>query len=122
MSWIITVPKGLVSSFLYEVFRVKTTGDKKFFRVAENIKAPKKGDVLYVVYDGAIRGCMPILSLGWIDGFECTSTGNSWEAGNYLECELTAYKELESLIECKGFQGIRRVDFEKFPELKRVKI
>jgi hypothetical protein len=115
----ITVPANKVGEFLYEIDRAKTTGEWKRFRLSRHIRSPKDGDRAYVVYDGKIRGYMPIIGLEWNDGFICTTTGIKWAEGQYLLCKMAEYKELLISIECKGFQGIRRVDFEKFPKLKR---
>lgn len=119
--WMITVPKDRIGEFLIERDRVKTTGDWKHFRVSARLRSPKEHDRLYVVYDGKIRGYMPIIGLKWCDGFTCTSTGEEWEAGHYLVGKCADYEEIYTPIFCKGFQGVRRVDFEKFPQLREYK-
>jgi len=116
----ITVPKDRVGELLYEIDRAKTTGEWKRFRLSRHIRSPKDGDRVYVVYNGKIRGYMPVIGLEWNDGFTCSTTGNEWDAGQYLLCKLAEYTELLLGIECKGFQGIRRVDYDKYPKLKRL--
>ncbi|MGE4487107.1 MAG: hypothetical protein AB7C95_04675 [Synergistaceae bacterium] len=118
-AWMITVPKDRIGDFKDEVKAAKKEDLVKNFRISPNIKSPKLGDILFVVYDGKIRGYMPIFSNELKDSFSCNTSYRQMPAGRYLVCVLSRYKQMP-YVSCKGFQGIRRVDFEKFPELKQL--
>ena len=107
-NWLITIPEDRVGGFLCEIYRAKATGEWKRFRLPMHIKSPKDGDTIYVVYKGQVRGKMPCIGMEITDGFSCTTTGNSWTAGNYLVGKLADYKPIENGELIKGFQGIRR--------------
>lgn len=108
-SWLITVPKGRISDFIDEINHCQKTGDVKKLRIPP-IKKIQNGDMLYVVYDGTVRGRAPIISCEFSDTFTCTTTGNHFGVGYYIICELSAWEEVVNGAQVKGFQGVRKYE------------
>ncbi len=62
-------------------------------------------DRCYLVWRGAVRGWMSLLSACPRDGFHCTITGKWWPAGNYL-VRSGPFHRIEP-IPMRGFRGWR---------------
>jgi len=117
--WMVTVPKDRINSYKQELQDAKLQALNKNFKIPPNVKNPKQGDVVHVVYSGAIRGCMIIKENTIIDKpFACKTTDRIMEPGRYIVCDLSNYvghKEPFHLF--TGFQGIRKLDPEKYKQI-----
>ena len=109
MNWLITVPQTRINDFLTEIEMAKHEPLIKRFKVPPNMKEPRFGDALYIVYDGAVRGMMPIRDNEVLaTPFKCTATACHWDAARYLVCEISKYTEITDGAKTTGFQGLRR--------------
>lgn len=112
MDIVITIPKNIKwEDYLKEIYTVQGGKEMMLFRVP---KLPKKlniGDRCYLCYQGQIVGFMKVSWASYIAGFDCTTTGNHWDAGNYVGRSGSFFK-MENPVEYKGFQGFRYAPVE----------
>ena len=106
--WMITIPKKVNwDEYIQELEDAHANGDVANFRVANFPKKMRPGDKCYIVHDGKLRGWTEVKAMKhWPEGFECSSTGQEWPPGKYIQrsCEFHAIDGPE----VKGFQGVRR--------------
>jgi hypothetical protein len=107
--WVITVPKTISwDTWLSELSHARNVGEFMNYRLPRRIRAVK-GDRCFVVYDGAIRGWMPVKGVVHMpDGFMCSTTGRVWPEGCYL-VRWPSFHHVKDCPPMKGFQGIRRL-------------
>lgn len=111
MNWLITLPEDRLAEFVKEIKLCKFTGDIKNFRIPQHIRSPKKGDVVYIVWNGKVRWKVPCLGCEK-KIFRCTTTGSPQSGGNYLVCKLDEIEAIENGENIRGFQGIRKYTAE----------
>lgn len=111
MNWLITLPLKQIDVFTAEIEHCKTMGDIKNFRIPQHIGRPKKGDTVYIVWNGKVRWKVPCLGCEKMI-FRCTTTGIPQAGGNYLKCELARIEDLPDGESIRGFQGIRKYTAE----------
>lgn len=110
--WVVTLPQTVewedYEKELKAVEKSKYPGDPVMnYRLPYKPKA-QPGDRCFVVWRGKIRGWMNIVGVQhYPEGFQCTTTGNFWKPGWYLQragwfCEQDG-------PEMKGFRGLRKL-------------
>jgi hypothetical protein len=105
----ITIPKSDDwEEWLLECKKVEQSNEELRFRVGVLPKKAVKGDKCFVVHDSYIRGYHVISDVGYRNTFICSTTGQKWEAGNYI-IRKGKFHEIEPVPK-QGFQGFRYVD------------
>lgn len=116
---VVTWPKTrLLNSYLSEVRRAKKEGKYCYFRIRGN-PLLAYGAPCYHVYDGRIRGSMPVLGVEEVKGavVQDPITGNFWPAGTYLVRSPEWTPVIEDWNDrdkwkMQGFRGYRYFDLE----------
>lgn len=112
MDIIITIPKNIKwNEYLKEISAVRDGDQQMMFKVPHLPQHTNIGDRCYLCYQGKIIGFMNISWLGYNLGFDCTTTGIHWDAGNYIARSGHFYRICED-IDYKGFQGFRYAPVE----------
>lgn len=112
MDIIITIPKNILwEDYLKEIATVQDGDQQMMFKVPHTPKQADIGNRCYLCYQGKIAGFMHISWIGYNPGFDCTTTGIHWDAGNYIARSGPFYKAQED-IDYKGFQGFRYAPVE----------
>ena len=112
MDIIITIPKNIRwEDYLKEIATVQDGEQQMMFKVPHTPKQADIGNRCYLCYQGKIAGFMHISWIGYNPGFDCTTTGIHWDAGNYIARSGLFYKAQED-IDYKGFQGFRYAPVE----------
>lgn len=107
MDIIITVPQTIPwEEYEKELKTVRDESQQMFFKVPFLPKKTNVGDRCYVCYRGAVLGYMFISHLGYINGFQCTTTNEQWDDGYYIG-RTGKFHWLVDPIPYKGFQGFR---------------
>lgn len=63
----------------------------------------------YICHDGFIKGWQEIVGHNKSNGFNCTTTGKRWSAGNYIQ-RSGPFHYLNDPVPMKGFMGFRIID------------
>lgn len=100
----ITIPKTTDWGTYRQELAKASSGEVMNFKVSSFPKKAKVGDRCYIVYDGLIRGWMPIVGFSEKE-FTCTTTGR-YLSGKFIE-RSGKFEELEEPIPCAGFRGFR---------------
>ena len=107
MDIIITIPKKIKwEEYMKEISTVQTGDQQMMFKVPSLPQRADIGSRCYICHQGKIVGFMHISWIGYNPGFDCTTTGIHWDAGNYIARSGPFYRICED-IEYKGFQGFR---------------
>lgn len=107
MNWLITIPKTIQwSEYEKELKEVELEGGTLNYKTRYIPKEMKVGDRMYIVWNGRVRGWMEIVGFGYQDGFTCSTTGNYWSAGYYIQ-RSGKFHEIEGEV-YQGFRGIRK--------------
>lgn len=122
MDIIITIPKNIRwEDYMKEIAAVRDGNQQMMFKVHHLPQRTNIGDRCYLCYNGKITGYMLVNWIGYNPGFNCTTTGNYWEPGNYIARSGSFHKACTD-IEYKGFQGFRYAPVEwrymKFEDIK----
>lgn len=109
--WLVTLPKTINwTAWSSEINHARTVGAYAHFRIPGTYKnGPIGGDRCFIVYDGAIRGWMPIVGVSHFQhGFVCSATGIPWSPGYYLT-RLPQFNAIKGWHPMKGFRGLRKM-------------
>ena len=103
----ITIPKTIKwEDYQKELDAVADYSQEMNFKVPFLPKNIKIGDRCYLCYNGNIIGWMEISNIQRLEGFTCTTTGESWAGGNYIS-RSGPFHKLKTPIPCKGFRGFK---------------
>lgn len=111
-SWLVTVAKTKGMTWADYEKELEAVADKSQvlnFRVQFKPKTMAVGDRFYVIFDGFVRGWMPIHNIVFRDGFTCTTTGKQWKEGWYIQ-RTGVFHLLVNPVPYRGFQGYRAFD------------
>lgn len=123
--WIITVPKTTDWEQYKKELKTVADDDKAslFFKVPPHFKAAQKNDRCFIVHNGEIRGFHLVKGVVKREAFFCSTTGDQWPKGTYIERAGSFYSseyyytwKFDDKLKMKGFQGIR-----SFAEGKKLK-
>jgi hypothetical protein len=104
----ITIPRHHIDDFLDEIADARLRPLHKRFKIPPHVKNIDAGDTLYIVYDGQVKGEMPVLENVFIeDDWHCETTNKVWFSGRYVIGDLSQYSVIKEGERVKGFQGIR---------------
>lgn len=109
---IVTTPKNQMANAAKEAAQVIENGSGRYFRFLGRRRygAPnhaEKGDKIFYVEDGFIRGYCVIDEIRWEASRRvCQTTYNVWEQGWYVEMDATTWHWIKA-IPYTGFQGWR---------------
>ena len=92
--------------YLKEISAVRNGDQQMLFKVPRLPRRANIGDRCYLCHQGKIVGFMRITWIGFNSGFNCSTTGVHWDAGNYIARSGSFYMSCNN-IEYKGFQGFR---------------
>jgi len=107
MDILVTTPKSEIDTSRKEGEIVEAEGGY-WFRTFKFRPKVKKGDKIYFVEAGLIKGYGIIFEVSQTKGEECEVTGRTWK-GNWV-VKYNNWHWLKYTIPFKGFQGIRYVD------------
>lgn len=107
MDILITIPKSVSWETYTEELDRALRGEILHFKTSGFPKKARIGDRCFVVWKGAIRGCMYISGFSEKE-FECSTTGKIWK-GKFIE-RTGDFFVLEDPIPFSGFQGFRYFD------------
>lgn len=115
--WAVTVPKKVDWSRYQDELTKAEAGELLNFRVPHEPKRVRVGDICYIVNDGRVRGFHVVCGVGYQDGFECSTTGEHWRAGWYIQRTGKFY---ECDFKMVGFRGYRAVSFLSAKEVEEM--
>lgn len=123
MDILVTTPKNQMANAAKEAAQVIADGAGQYFRFLGRRRygAPNhatKGDKIFYVEDGFIRGFCVIDCVEWRERRICQTTYNVWEEGWYIEMDATTWQWVKP-IPYTGFQGWR---YMPKPFLSKVEI
>lgn len=104
---IITLPQSVKwDQYENELLMVADGKAVMNFKIPSLPKHSRSGDRCYLAYKGRVVGWMKIVGFVTRDAFTCSTTGNYWPAGHYVQ-RSGLFRLMESTVEQKGFQGWR---------------
>lgn len=111
MDIVVTTPKNQMANAAKEAAQVIEAGSGRYFRFLGRRRygAPNhanKGDKIFYVEDGFIRGFCVIDCIEWRERRTCQTTYDVWEEGWYVEMDATTWQWITP-IPYVGFQGWR---------------
>lgn len=108
MDWIITLPQTIAwNQYEKELKVVEDYSSVMNYRVPYKPKA-KPNDRCFIVWKGEVRGWMEITGVKhYPEGFTCTTTGQYWRKGYYIQRSGPFYK-VNKKIKMKGFRGVHK--------------
>lgn len=109
MDIIVTTPKSQMRAAAREAANCIAAGGGEYFRRFHLNSAPtvKKGDRVYYVEDGYVRGFAVVSRDEWRgQPQQCHTTGHVWLPGIYVFMDATTWKWIEP-VPMQGFQGVR---------------
>lgn len=109
-SWVITIPKTVSwEDYQKELAAVADQSQVLNYRVRFAPKLMQKGDKMFVVHDGVVRGYQLVHDIKhWPSGFVCQTTQARWEPGVYIQ--RTGIFHRIAPIQMLGFRGVRQFD------------
>ena len=109
----ITIPKSISWEEYEKELKEVENGDMEMhYKVHVLPRDVNVGDKCYVCHNGYVKGWMKISHIGKLNGFDCTTTGKEWCAGNYIS-RTGKFHYLKNPVPMKGFMGFRKVgEFE----------
>lgn len=107
MDWVLTLPKQVEwSDYERELKAVADRSQVLNYRMAYR-GSKKPGDRCFVVHQDVVKGWMEVVDVvTHEDGFRCTTTGEWWRPGHYLQ-RSGPFHPVDP-VPMKGFQGVRR--------------
>lgn len=112
MDIIVTTPKSQMSNAAQEAADCIANGGGYYFR-RFNLPGPdvKKGDNVFYVEDGYVRGFCVVDRVQHNQGMQrCETTGQMWGPGLYVFMRADSWRWIEPLP-MRGFQGFRYANF-----------
>ncbi len=108
MDIIVTTPKSQMENAKKEAEHCISKGGGIYFRRFSLNKKPKieKGNKVFYVEDGYLRGYATVLYTQEADGQICEVTGKQYLPGFYVVMDAKSWKWIKP-IPMKGFQGYR---------------
>jgi len=107
MNILVTTPKSEIDNSRKEGEVVESEGGY-WFRTFRFKPKVEKGDKIYFVENGLIKGYGIIFEVSPTEGEECDVTGRDWK-GSWV-VKYNDWHWLKTAIPFSGFQGIRYVD------------
>lgn len=108
----ITLPASVKwRDYKQELLAVAAGQDVLNFRVPHLPKESGVGAKCFLAHQGHVVGYMLISGLVHRPAFTCSTTGNYWPAGNYIQ-RTGAFHALDELVPQKGFQSWRYTDLD----------
>ena len=105
--WVITIPKTVKwEDYEKEIEAVKDGSQTMWYRVP-GAPSVAKGDRMFVVWNGFVRGWMNVTGTKLRPSFICSTTGKEWKEGWYVG-RSGEFHRIDP-IPMKGFQGYRRM-------------
>jgi len=110
MDWVITLPQTVEwEDYQKELDFVEKEGGTLWYRVARVPRDLRRGDRVFLVWRGKVRGWMKAIHDGdYSMGFFCQVTDRYWPEGWYVVREGKFHRV--DGPEMKGFRGIRKFD------------
>lgn len=105
MDWIITLPKTVKWVDYEHELRAAEAGSVLSYRVPFKAGVAK-GDRVFVVWYGRVRGFMTATGTVYLDQLICSTTGAEWRPGWYVQ-RTGRFFAFDGCA-MKGFRGIRR--------------
>jgi len=107
---VITLPKKISWEEYKKEIAAVADGDYEMnFRVSTYPKKVSVGDRCYICHNNKLIGWMTISNIGRKSGFECTTTGDTYDDGFYIS-RSGKFHYLERPVEMKGFRGFRYIE------------
>lgn len=106
MDIIVTTPKSQMQNAAREAEDVKRAGGGMYFRRFGTRPNVERGDRLFYVEDGYVRGFAVVEEVRRDDEMICETTGAVWPAGWYVFMPAESWKWIRP-IPMKGFQNYR---------------
>lgn len=104
--WIVTVPKKTDwDAYVREVNEAADRDEVCLYRLPNKVGI-QEGDRLFITYNGKVRGWQAVTNFSKRDGFRCTTTGNWFSQGWYIE-RSGSFNEIDG-PSYPGFRGIRK--------------
>jgi len=117
---IVTTPQSQMANAAQEAKDCMAAGGGTYFRRFPRAYAPhrcNKGDRVWYVEDGYIRGFCVITEIVCSTGMTCDTTGRQWPEGIYIIMDATRWHWIKP-VPMRGFQGFRYVRYDRnaFPD------
>lgn len=106
-NWLVTIPKLIKwESWMAEVQDALHKELLLFYRLPVAIRC-QPGDRCFILWNGKVRGWLPIVGVEVRGDFMCETTGKRWLGGTFLVRQPRFHPVNGPAL--KGFQGVRRL-------------
>ena len=110
MDIIVTTPKSQIANAAQEAADCIKAGGGEYFRKLPRTCYVTRGDRVYYVEDGYVRGFAVVSRIEWGNRL-CETTGRHWPDGMYVVMDATSWQWIEP-IPMRGFQSYHHADFK----------
>lgn len=114
MDIIVTTPKSEMSNAAQEAEDTKRAGGGHYFRRFSHWQKPnvEKGNRVYYVEDGYVRGFCEVSQTETRAPTSCTTTGREWPPGFYVFMDSKTWQWINP-VPMRGFQGFRYANMNR---------
>ena len=111
MDIIVTTPKSQMANAAQEAADCIKDGGGQYFRRLPRFTNIQRGDRVYYVEDGYVRGFAVVSRIEWGHRL-CETTGRQWPDGMYAVMDAASWQWIKP-IPMRGFQGYHCAQFER---------